>query len=68
MHISTTIQSGGLLDYILGILEKTALEGVMETSKKGVAVFVETETSHCLNKRISEVNKKLASTKDSGIR
>ena len=40
----------------------------METSKKGVAVFVETKTSHCLNKRISEVNKKLASTKDSGIR
>ena len=40
----------------------------METSKKGVAVFVEIETSHCLNKRISELNKKLATTKDSGIR
>lgn len=40
----------------------------METSKKGVAVFVGIETSHCLNKRISELNKKLATTKDSGIR
>ena len=39
----------------------------METSKKGVPVLAEIEISHFLHKRINEVNKELATTKDFGI-
>ena len=60
-------ESSELLGSILGILGKIALEGVMETSKKGVPVLAEIEISHFLNKRINEVNKKLATTTDFGI-